>query len=141
MEHYRKLERMYLAAPINAFFKPRLHIEEGWAEVRIEVRPDFHHTLGAMHGAVYFKAMDDAGFFAVNSRVEDVFVLTTTFTTYFTRPIAEGEMIAEGKIVFEGRSQFIAEVVVYNSDRQEIGRGSGTYVRGRTKLSEDIGYK
>ncbi len=60
MEHYRKLERMYLAAPINAFFQPKLHIEEGWAEVRIQVRPDFHHTLGAMHGAVYFKAMDDA---------------------------------------------------------------------------------
>jgi acyl-coenzyme A thioesterase PaaI-like protein len=35
-----------------------------------------HHSIHAVHGSVYFKALDDAAFFAVNSLVEDVFVLT-----------------------------------------------------------------
>ena len=79
MEHHRKLERMYAAAPINEYFKPRLRIGDGEAEIRIVVRDDFHHSAGAMHGVVYFKALDDSTFFAANSIVEDCFVLTAHF--------------------------------------------------------------
>ncbi|MFN8583326.1 MAG: hypothetical protein U0163_20415 [Gemmatimonadaceae bacterium] len=74
--HFHRLERMYLAAPINRFFEPAITISDGRAEVRFTVRPDFHHAAHAMHGSVYFKALDDAAFFAVNSAVTDVFVLT-----------------------------------------------------------------
>jgi hypothetical protein len=53
-----------------------MKIRKGVAEVIIQVRPDFFHAAGAVRGSVYFKAMDDAAFFAVNSLVKDVFVLT-----------------------------------------------------------------
>ena len=49
MEHFRKLERMYAAAPINAWFAPKLTVGQGEAEVRILLRPDFHHAAGAAH--------------------------------------------------------------------------------------------
>ncbi len=62
-EHFRKLERMYASAPINAYFRPVLRIGDGEAELRIPLRNDFHHAAGAVHGAVYFKALDDATFF------------------------------------------------------------------------------
>ena len=91
MEHFRKLERMYAAAPINRYFAPKLTICDGEAEVRIAVRDDLHHTVGALHGAVYFKAMDDAAFFAANSIVEDVFVLTARFEIEFLRPVSVPE--------------------------------------------------
>ncbi len=74
-EHYRKLERMYAAAPVNAYFRPELKVSEGKAEVVIPVRPEFFHAAHAVHGAVYFKALDDASFFAVSSVVTDVFVV------------------------------------------------------------------
>jgi hypothetical protein len=35
------------------------------------VRPDFFHAAHAVHGSVYFKALDDAAFFAVASLVQE----------------------------------------------------------------------
>ena len=62
MNHFRKLERMYAHAPCNGHFSPLLVVSEGRAEVRLQVRSEFHHSAGAMHGMVYFKALDDAVF-------------------------------------------------------------------------------
>ena len=66
--HFRKLEQTYLAAPTNQYYKPRVHIAEGEAEIVITVDPRFYHAADAVHGSVYFKALDDAAFFAVNSQ-------------------------------------------------------------------------
>lgn len=138
--HYRALEKMYLAAPVNEYFKPRITINEGTAEILTAIEPKFFHTAGATHGAVYFKTLDDAGFFAANSFVEEVFVLTATFTTYITRPISEGTMRTVGKVVNMNRSQIIAEAIAYNDDGKEIARGNGIFVRSKVPLNEKIQY-
>ena len=101
MEHYRKLERMYDAAPINEWFAPTLTVADGRAEVRIALRSEFHHAAGAVHGALYFKAMDDATFFAANSIVEGFFVLTAKFELELLRPVATGEMCARARVTGE----------------------------------------
>jgi uncharacterized protein (TIGR00369 family) len=138
--HFRKLERMYMSAPINQYFGPRLRIEHSKAELRIPVRPEFFHPLRAVHGCVYFKALDDAAFFAVNSLVEDVFVLTASFNIYMTRPISEGEMIATGRVVHASRRLFVGESVLTDSEGREIGRGSGNFMRSGVHLTADVGY-
>jgi len=140
-EHFRKLERMYLSAPVNQFYAPEIQITEGQAQVSIPVRPDFFHAANAVHGAVYFKLLDDSAFFAANSLVEDVFVLTVSYNVYFTRPISEGVMSATGKVVQSSRRLIIAESVVVDSNEREIARGSGTFMRSTIQLIEDIGYK
>lgn len=140
-EHYRKLERMYASAPVNEYYAPTMRISEGRAEVTIPVRPHLFHAAGAVHGVVYFKALDDAAFFAVNSLVEDVFVLTVSFNVYLTRIISEGEMKATGRVVHRSRRLFIAEAEVIDSDGREIARGSGTFMRSSISLSPEIGYK
>jgi len=71
--HCRALERMYVNAPINQFFRPAIHIEPATAEIRMTVRPDMHHAAQAAHGAVYFKMLDDASFFSVQSLVTEAF--------------------------------------------------------------------
>src|SRR4051812_23261804 len=81
-DHYRRLERMYAVAPINRFFEPVLHVTEGRAEISVPVKPEFFHAARAIHGSVYFKALDDAAFFAANSLVTDVFVLTVSFNLH-----------------------------------------------------------
>jgi uncharacterized protein (TIGR00369 family) len=139
-EHYRKLERMYASAPVNEYYAPTMRISEGRAEVTIPVRPHLFHAAGAVHGVVYFKALDDAAFFAVNSLVEDVFVLTVSFNVYLTRTISEGEMKATGRAVHRSRRLFIAESEVVDSDGREIARGSGTFMRSSIPLSPEIGY-
>lgn len=140
-DHFRKLENMYLSAPINRFYEPTLRIERGKAEVRMTIRPDFFHAAGAMHGSVYFKAADDTAFFAVNSLVEDVFVLTTTFTIYLLRPVTEGVLVAQGTVVHAARTTFVAEAVLLDGAGNQVGRGSGTFVRSKKPLTADIGYR
>lgn len=54
--HFRALERMCRAAPINEIFKPQIGVSEGAAEIEIEVRETLFHAAGAVHGSVYFKS-------------------------------------------------------------------------------------
>ncbi len=140
-EHFRKLERMYLNAPINEYYAPEIQISEGQAQVTMAVRPDYFHAADAVHGAVYFKLLDDSSFFAANSLVEDVFVLTVSYNVYFTRPISEGVMKASGKVVEASRRLIIAESVVVDAKGREIARGSGTFMRSKIKLAEVLSYK
>ena len=140
-EHFRKLEHMYLSAPVNGYYAPEIHISEGQAQVTIAVRSDFFHAAEAVHGAVYFKLLDDSSFFAATSLVEDVFVLTVSYNVYFTHPISEGVMKASGKVVEASRRLIIAESTVVDSNEREIARGSGTFMRSKIKLTEVVGYK
>ena len=140
-EHYRKLVRMYASAPINDYFKPTVQIHEGFAEISLKICSDFHHAAHAVHGSVYFKMLDDAAFFAVNSVVADVFVLTVSFNIYFLRPVAEGKIKATGRVISKSRRLFLAESVLLNSDGKEIARGSGSFIKSRNLLTAEIGYK
>ena len=140
-KHFIALENMYLAAPINTIYKPRIVVSEGQSEIEMELKESYFHAAGAVHGSVYFKMLDDAAFFAANSLEREVFVLTTSFTIYLTRPVSSGTMRAIGKVVNSTKSQFLAESIGYNSEGKEIARGSGVIVMGKFKLAEAFGYK
>lgn len=139
-QHYRCLESMYQAAPINKIYPPKMTVSEAEAVIEIELTKDYFHSAGAVHGSVYFKLLDDSAFFAANSLEEKVFVLTSSFTTYITRPVSSGKMRAVGKVVNKNRSQWIAESVVYDSDNREIARGNGIFVRSKLALKDADGY-
>ena len=139
-EHFRKLERMYLGAPINRYFAPRIEISEGQAIVILPVREDFHHAASAVHGTVYFKVLDDAAYFAVNSVVDDVIVLTVAFTVHFTRPVSEGALTATGRVVHRSRRVLIADVEAVDSAGRVVARGTGTFMRSETPLGPELGY-
>ena len=140
VEHFRSLERMYAAAPINEFYHPILEVRAGEAVIEIVANEKLHHAAGAVHGSVYFKMLDDAAFFAANSLETEVFVLTTSFTTYLTRPVSSGTMRSVGRVVNHNKSQFIAEAIVYDEKNNEIGRGNGIFVRSKLQLKDAAGY-
>ena len=140
-DHYRKLENMMHSAPIVKLTGARIRIGEGTSEITLPVTRDLFHAAGALHGSMYFLALDNAAWFAVNSLVADVFVLTVAFNVYLIRSVTRGIIRAEGRVTNVTRTQFFAEAVLYDEDDREIARGSGTFVRGKTKLTEEIGYK
>lgn len=140
-EHFRKLENMMHDAPIVKLTGARIRISEGRSEITLPVKQDLYHAAGALHGSMYFLALDNAAFFAVNSLVSDVFVLTVSFNVYLIRPVDKGVIRAEGRVTNSTRTQFFAESVLYDEDDREIARGSGAFVRGKTRLTEEIGYK
>jgi len=139
-EHFRKLERMYALAPINRYYNPTILVSDGCAEICIPIRSDFHHAANAVHGSVYFKAMDDAAFFASNSLIIGYFVLTVSFNVYFLRPISRGEMRAFGRVIHHSSRLLIADSVLTDSDGRELGRGNGTFVPSHIPLSTEVGY-
>ncbi|MDX1419102.1 MAG: PaaI family thioesterase [Rubricoccaceae bacterium] len=138
--HYAALERMYLAAPVNRIYKPTIAVSEGAATVEIEAGEGLYHSAGAVHGSAYFKMLDDAAFFAANSLEREVFVLTSSFTTYLLRPVTAGTLRSEGRVVHRSRTQFLAEAVLVDADGRTVGRGNGLFVRGRLPLTEAVGY-
>jgi uncharacterized protein (TIGR00369 family) len=140
VQHLKALKSMYAAAPVNQFYQPTLEISEGQAVIEMELSSKYHHSAGAVHGSVYFKLMDDAAFFAAQSFEQEVFVLTTSFTTYLTRPVSSGKLRAVGKVVNKNKTQFIAEAVVYDEQNNEVGRGNGIIVRGKFPLAQASGY-
>ena len=131
---------MYLSAPTNRYYRPRIRIDEARAEIRIPVREEFFHVAGAVHGSVYFKALDDAAFFAASSLVDDVFLLTASFHIHLTRPVSEGEMVATGRVIHRARRVFVADSELLDSEGRHLGRGSGTFMRSRIELAEELGY-
>lgn len=138
--HFTNLENMYLAAPINKIYPPRIDIVDSESTIEIDLSDKLYHSAGAVHGSVYFKLLDDAAFFAANSLEREVFVLTSCFTTYITRPVSSGIMRAVGKVVNKNRTQFIVESVAYNEEGKEIARGNGIFVKGKLPLAEASGY-
>ena len=139
-DHYRALERMYLAAPVNRIYQPRITVSKEKAEIEMAVSRAFFHSAGAVHGSVYFKMLDDAAFFAANSIVPASFVLTVSFTTYLTRPVSSGSMKSIGQVASRGRSQIIAESIVWDDRGREVGRGNGIFVRSKLPLADAMGY-
>ncbi len=139
-QHYSGLISAYHAARINEFYGPNIEISDGACTLSLEINDRFFHSLGATHGSVYFKMLDDAAFFACMSLETELVILTTSFTTYLTRPISEGSMTAIGKVVNQNKTQFIAESVVYDDQQREIGRGNGIFTRTKATLDQLDGY-
>ena len=131
---------MYASGPINAYFAPELTVADGAAVVRLIVRPDFHHAAHAAHGAVYFKALDDAAFFAANSVVTEVFVLTVTFNVVLVRPVVSGTVTATGRLVHRSKNLLVAESELTDERGRLLARGGGTFAKSTTPLSPDVGY-
>lgn len=139
--HHRALERLYASAPVNALFTSQLEIVgEGQSRLVFEVTKDVYHAAGAAHGTIYFKMLDDAAFYAANTLATDRFLLTTSFNLHFTKPVKTGRVIAEGRWISGKRRVFVAESRLIDSEGDEIGRGTGTFMRSRTALSSLAGY-
>ena len=134
---------MYLQAKVNTklYSSTTCSISNETAEIGLTINDDYFHALGAIHGSVYFKLLDDAAFFAVNSIVTDAFVLTTSFNMNITRPISSGTIKAIGKVKFKSRNLFVAEATLYNETGKVIALGTGNFTKSKIALSEDIGYK
>ncbi|MEW4449360.1 PaaI family thioesterase [Qipengyuania sp. JC766] len=140
--HFRALERLYASAPVNSLFASRLAIESrGHARLVFDVTEQSYHAAGAAHGTIYFKMLDDAAFYAANTLVSDRFLLTTSFNLHFTKPVRIGQVVAEGRWVSGKRRVFVAEARLVDEEGDEIGRGTGTFMRSHIPLSGLPGYQ
>ena len=141
--HFRKLERMYLSAPVNnqIYNGITITISAQKAELTLKIEEKFFHAANAIHGSVYFKMLDDAAFFAVNSIVKDVFVYTVSFNIQLLRPVSSGLLTSTGELKFKSSNLFIADSILLDENKKLVGRGSGNFMKSKIELTQEIGYK
>ena len=139
--HWRALERLYKAAPVNHLFTSSLEIiGEGRSRISFEIDESVFHAAGAAHGTIFFKMLDDAAFYAANTIVTDRFLLTTAFNLNLIKPIHAGRVVSEGRWVSGRRRVLVAEARLIDDEGDEVGRGTGTFMRSRIPLSGLPGY-
>ena len=85
--------------------------------------------------------LDDAAFFAANSFVDDVFVLTVSFNIHLVRPVDKGVIRAVGTVKYKSKNLFVAEAILYNEEGKIISFGTGNFMRSKVALTGLIGYK
>jgi uncharacterized protein (TIGR00369 family) len=141
--HFRKLERMYLSAPVNnrLYNGITITISDQKAELTLKINENFFHAANAIHGSVYFKMLDDAAFFAVNSIVKDVFVYTVSFNVQLLKPVSSGIIKSIGELKFKSSNLFIADSTLLDENNKLVGRGSGNFMKSKIELTHEIGYK
>ena len=140
--HWRALEALYASAPVNRLFRSSLTIPgEGVSRIEFDVDEACFHAAGAAHGTIYFKMLDDAAFYAANTLVSDRFLLTTSFNLHFTKPVRQGRLVAEGRWVSGRRRVLVAEAHLIDEEGEEVGRGTGTFMRSHIPLSGLPGYR
>ena len=132
--HWRRCAKMYRYAPVNAAdrFASRVRVGHKQARVTMPPKEAYSHAALALHGLNYFKMLDDACFFAAQSINYQHFCVTTSFTTYITRPVVAGAniplMTSTGTVTSASKSLILAEAVMTLPDGAEVARGSGTFM-------------
>ena len=138
--HFARLVRMYAGAPINTTVPSRLEVERGRAVVTIDVSDALFHAAGSLHGSIYFKALDDAAFFAANSVEREGFTVTARFEVELLAPVVAGPLRAVGTLDrSEGRKHW-ASSELFDGTGRLAGRGRGLFVCMGT-LAEVPGYR
>lgn len=141
LSHIQKLERMYLAAPINARHEAlTIKVTEGGAKVSARVTSSLHHAGGTVHGSYLFELLDDAAFFAASSVVEDVFILTASFSIQFLRRVEDGPLTATGTLTKRSSSMMFADSVLHDVRGREIAKGAGVFARSSVYLADVPAY-
>ena len=93
-----------------------------------------------MHGVVYFKALDDATYFAANSIVNDVFVLTARFEIEFIRPVSQGSVRAIAQVIKDDGHRIEAKGELFDQNGNIVGRGIGYFARSKMSLNSIADY-
>jgi uncharacterized protein (TIGR00369 family) len=134
--HFKNLEEVYHSAKINRipYRNMNLEVRHGKAILTYPVSPEFFHGMEALHGSVYFKLLDDAAFFAVNSLVEEVFVLTTSFSIDLLRPVKSGTLRAVGEVRFSSKNLWVADARLFDEKNREVATGRGRFAASKIKI-------
>lgn len=140
-DHFKRLEHLYQKAKIQELFNgSTISISHSHAEITLPLQEMYFHGANAIHGAVYFKLLDDAAYFAVASVVQDVFIVTSSFQLNLLRPVSAGTVKAVGTLRSHSKNLYIAEATLFNARGKEVAFGTGQFMRTTQPLSHLEGY-
>lgn len=136
MKHYTFLENLYKQGNINETHFPdaEITVASEKAQISCTINEQWHHAKGSMHGAIFFKMLDDAAYFAAASVEKDKFLVTKSYALDFIRPHVDGKITAEGTLQSRTDQEYIASAVLKNEQGKIIGKGQGVFVKSKLDL-------
>ena len=118
----------YLKHPMHNGLDLSIDYESGNANLSMKIHSSTLNLVGILHGAHYFKLMDDACFFAALSLKKSKFVATANFTIHYFRPASSGRLIAVARVLEHFGSRYVCECVIKDEGGKKYGCGSGLFV-------------
>lgn len=139
--HFEGLIRVFHSAPIQDLLKgAAIKLEEGKAEYQLEIKRDYFHAAESLHGAIYFKLLDDSAYFAAATLEREFFLLTKSYQIHFKRPVQENTLLAKGQVLSYSDKEVVAQSTIYNAQGKIVANGEGVFVKSRKLLVELPGY-
>ena len=132
MEDLLNLGKQVLASqPFSGLIGAELlSFSQGYAELKIPIRPELKQQHGFVHGGVISYAADNALTFAGGS-VLGTGVTTSEFKINYLRPAIGDFLVARASVVYSGKSQAVCrcDVVVSKEGRESMcATSQGTIV-------------
>jgi uncharacterized protein (TIGR00369 family) len=115
----------------NGWMGMRLErLEDGEADLELEVRPDHLNLLGALHGGVISGMADTATGVAMHAALDEGWThVTTSLNLTFLSPGGLGDtIVARGRVVRRGARFGFAEADVERSDGTLLARATATFL-------------
>lgn len=132
-QHFAALERAYHDAP-SCPPGATLKISEGKAQLSLQVQPAQLHWSGAADPGVLLTLLHDALFYAGQSLVWDVRLLSVTFAAELMDSVALEEVAAIGRVYSVDQSLITAEARLYNAQERQVAHGSAKLSRSNLPL-------
>ncbi len=112
-----------------------VEIKEGYAKIKMTLRPEMLNGFGIVHGGVAFSLADSAFAFACNNRNNLSVALDTSIT--FTKATQPGDvLLAEASELHNGRSTGLYLITITNQRQEQVALFKGTCFRtGKTLIA------
>jgi acyl-coenzyme A thioesterase PaaI-like protein len=139
-QHCKKLENMYLKKQNSSLLNIGINISESEVEIVIPVNPQICYFDGSIHSSFSSKLLQEAAELAVNSKISDTFIITENFNFHLSNTIASEVLITRARFLHKSGNQYLAEALIVDSERTEIARGNGVFVKTNIPLDSDVNY-
>ncbi|WP_066251349.1 PaaI family thioesterase [Neobacillus drentensis] len=104
-------------------------IEEGYAELRLNITPNLTQRRGTVHGGVLASLVDAAVGSAVRSTLsKEQASATVELKVNYVRPAKGVYLIGKAKLFQQGKTLAAGQAEIFNSDGNLVAIGTATYM-------------
>lgn len=105
-----------------------IDVEEGYAKLKLTIRPEMLNGFGIAHGGIAYSLADSALAFAGNA-VGRISVSTQNSISYFTEVKPGDELTATATQVNEGKKIAYYKIDIVNQNNKSVASFNGTIYR------------
>lgn len=139
-EHYKKLENLFLKSSINEILDAKIKITEGATEIHLTKKEFMHNEIEPIHSAYIFMVLESSAFFAANSLIEDVSIVSKSFEILYVRNLESKIYTAKAKFLEKSMGNYIISSELYDEKGNLITKAKGVYRRSKKSLKNIKNY-